>query len=146
VHTEGPSHKYEAARQPQVYICLCGMDGDSFAICLRLYLNESCIESKLQLEMQSTKRLENCVLANMLEPTREGKWQAVWARWWTGQFLKMWGGSWLAEELWGSEGGLCCVGLVGWLVGFCVVGLLVACLLACFVVGCWFVSWLVGWL
>jgi hypothetical protein len=70
------------------------------------------------------------VLANMVELTREGKWQAVWSWWWTGQFLKMCGGYWLAEELWGYEGGLCCVGLIGWLDG----------LLGCFV------SWLVGWL
>jgi hypothetical protein len=77
VHTEGLFHKFEAARQAQGYISLRGMDGNSLAICLTLYLTENCIESKLQLEMQSTERPENCVLANMAELKREGTWQAV---------------------------------------------------------------------
>jgi predicted metal-binding protein len=77
VDTEGPFHKYKAARQAQGYISLHGMDGNSLAVCLTLYLTENSIESKLQLEIQSTERLENCVLANMVELTREGKWQAV---------------------------------------------------------------------
>jgi hypothetical protein len=42
-----------------------------FAICLTLYLTENCVESLLQLEMESTDRPENCVQVNMLEPKRE---------------------------------------------------------------------------
>jgi len=87
VHTEGPFHKYKAARLAQGYISLRGMDGNSLAICRTLYLTENCIESKLRVEMQSTERPENCVLANTVELTREGKWQSVWSWWQTGQFL-----------------------------------------------------------
>ena len=59
---------------------------------------------------------------------------AVWAWWWAGQLLKVHRGSWLAVELWGSEWGLCCACLIGWLV--CLLGLLlVAGLLAGWLVG-----------
>jgi hypothetical protein len=73
-------------------------------------LTENCVESVLQLEMQSIERPENCVLVSVLEPKREESGKLCEHGDGTCWFLKLQGGSLQAEELLGSEGGLCCVG------------------------------------
>jgi len=55
VHTEGPFHKYKAARLAQGYVCLRGMDGDIFATYLTLYLLTAVLSPNCNLRCKAQK-------------------------------------------------------------------------------------------